>query len=148
MLFALGGLGCNSPTVGGETHWLRVCQVDAECGDAARCLCGICTKPCDDASACDAAGELNACAPADSAGTRAFCAAAETGLCLPSCSTDEDCVVHGLEFVCQEGHCATRTPPACPTDCGMWCGGEPVPAGCPDPMCECPPSRGLSHGLR
>ncbi len=43
------------PQTSGESHWLRPCAADAECGDGV-CACGVCTLPCDADGACAALG--------------------------------------------------------------------------------------------
>jgi hypothetical protein len=43
MLIALGHGACSQndgAQAGGETHWLTLCDVDADCGDELSCVCG------------------------------------------------------------------------------------------------------------
>ncbi|HEX2877016.1 MAG TPA: hypothetical protein VHP33_37445 [Polyangiaceae bacterium] len=52
---------------GGETHFLQRCQENGvDCGTQLACICGVCTLPCDEQSAC---GDLQAatCVAANSA---------------------------------------------------------------------------------
>jgi hypothetical protein len=46
-------LGCGAKThkVGGETNWLTACETESDCS-AGSCLCGLCTRECDDDEAC------------------------------------------------------------------------------------------------
>lgn len=41
---------------GSETHWLQSCDSDAECGIYS-CLCGVCSRSCDDGEECDGASD-------------------------------------------------------------------------------------------
>lgn len=57
LLLGLGCEGAGSETVGGETHFLRVCDSSMaadQCGDGFSCLCNVCTLACDAQSACAA----------------------------------------------------------------------------------------------
>ncbi|HKY35726.1 MAG TPA: hypothetical protein VJN18_07305 [Polyangiaceae bacterium] len=51
-------LGCGGTTQGseresGNTNWLKECTIDAQCGGALMCLCGLCRTPCEGATLCD-----------------------------------------------------------------------------------------------
>lgn len=35
----------DDPQVGGESHWLRLCEEDAACQDGESCQCGVCARP-------------------------------------------------------------------------------------------------------
>jgi hypothetical protein len=35
----------DEPQVGGESHWLRLCEEDAACQDGESCQCGVCARP-------------------------------------------------------------------------------------------------------
>lgn len=54
LAFAVGCERSAAPTVGGETHWLRSCDRDAECGTELSCECGVCTVSCENAGQCTA----------------------------------------------------------------------------------------------
>lgn len=43
-----------------NTHWLKDCDADSDCG-ALSCVCGVCTKSCDDGSDCQPFGGDAAC---------------------------------------------------------------------------------------
>lgn len=52
---------CGSQVSGGntgsETHWLQSCDSDADCG-VYSCLCGVCSRSCDDNDECDGASGI------------------------------------------------------------------------------------------
>jgi hypothetical protein len=33
--------GTGSPTAGTQTHWLRTCELDGDCGSDLQCICGV-----------------------------------------------------------------------------------------------------------
>lgn len=52
---ALGAFGCGSRVTedtGTETHWLKACTSDEECGGRLACLCNLCTRECSELNAC------------------------------------------------------------------------------------------------
>jgi hypothetical protein len=71
--------------LGGETHWLRPCASDDECGPTLECRCGVCTRVCDAASSCAGLGSEAQCA---ASGDTEFASACEGGsptrLCVQS----------------------------------------------------------------
>jgi len=86
-------LSCNpgDPQTGSQTNWLRTCEVSAECG-AQSCICGTCTRPCDDDDGCSNLEDAT-CVPASEEGAIAVCSGSQypgAGLCLPRCD-DEPC---------------------------------------------------------
>ena len=103
--------GCNKspvetvkPIAGSETHWLRSCDTDAECGDANACVCGICTRPCA-ANTCSLLGDDTVCVPPDSAAAIALCGAlpAEaTGVCAAECAGPANCAAG---YTCEANVC-------------------------------------------
>jgi hypothetical protein len=48
----------------GVTHWLRDCDTSAECGEM-QCLCGVCTRSCEEDDACSDLGARAECASTD-----------------------------------------------------------------------------------
>jgi hypothetical protein len=54
--FALVTVACgsrvDSGNTGSETHWLKSCSRDAECGEYS-CYCGVCTQSCGEQDECD-----------------------------------------------------------------------------------------------
>ncbi|MEM9069275.1 MAG: hypothetical protein AAGE52_12250 [Myxococcota bacterium] len=113
LTFAL--LACGSPTTGSETHWLRQCETDDECGSLL-CECGICTRLCDDTPACDG---LGVCGVDGSPSYRDYCRdnGEEAGICVPEEAPDEG--------VC----CAPSSPCGANLTAGGW---SPTEAGCVD----------------
>lgn len=51
----------SEPKTGAETHFMKVCQDDPECGGTFSCVCGVCTTNCDDAEICGAISSANTC---------------------------------------------------------------------------------------
>lgn len=75
-----------------ETGFLRACEANADCADGLSCVCGVCTRGCDNgcgAGACFTAGEGPACVEPPS-------------VCLTACTADGDC--EGA-LRCVEGAC-------------------------------------------
>lgn len=89
----LGALGfacqSESPQVGSQTNWLRACDESSECGEYS-CVCGTCTKTCEEASQCDGPSATS-CLAASEEATVAACrgSAPDVGLCLPRCDEEE-----------------------------------------------------------
>lgn len=86
-----------------STHWLQRCDEDADCGMLS-CICGACTLPCDDASACPD-GEQTRCA----ALTRSGCGETDP-VCVASCRADADCSSVRDELRCVNEQCEPGTP--------------------------------------
>jgi len=97
----LVAFGCQSPSntgpsVGSETHWLRACQTNSDCGGVATCICNLCTVVCDaqaENGACAAAGEGAVCLSTASGPGAEACGAAPApaSVCVAACATDADC---------------------------------------------------------
>ncbi len=78
------------PRTDSQTNWYRACTSGAECGELV-CLCGVCTRPCDDDTSCDG---LAAASCVQGGGVIAVCSGRtppSAGLCLFACDVD-DCV--------------------------------------------------------
>jgi len=114
LLAAIGcGFGCdpksNPQTIDSQTNWLRACQIDAQCG-ASKCLCGVCTAPCTEDTACADRGGAS-CVSAKEEGAIAQCGGRRppaAGLCMPRCD-DAPCADKQM---CVAGVC---TPVPTPT---------------------------------
>lgn len=110
---ALTALACNPEEASGprsdsHTNWLRTCVSDSECGELS-CVCGMCTRSCDDDAACAAAPGA-ACLPASDPGVVAACAGSTppvTGMCLPRCE-EQGC---GPLQACIAGSCQPMLDP-------------------------------------
>lgn len=108
-MLATGCSGKTSPQVGGETHWLSACADDRECGGAGlRCVCGTCTRSCEDDATC--AGPVDAaCIDAHSPALLERCEERSLtdarALCLARCAKDEEC---GPARACVQETCVPR----------------------------------------
>jgi glucuronoarabinoxylan endo-1,4-beta-xylanase len=96
-------LACN-PTnkpesIDSQTNWLRECQIDSQCDSSLSCVCGVCTKACNETSACSTL-KGTACVKSSDAAAVAQCDGAPPsapGLCMPRCDdagcpSDQMCV--------------------------------------------------------
>ena len=113
LLLLLGLLlfGCSPKSESGDsqTNWLRSCQADAQCGGL-NCLCGVCTRSCSNASACDGTLEAS-CVSASEVGAIAQCSGSSPptpGLCLPRCNVTA--CANGQ--MCVAGVCTPQPQPA------------------------------------
>jgi glucuronoarabinoxylan endo-1,4-beta-xylanase len=104
-------LGCGSPShhaeiIDSQTNWLKACQIDSQCEPTLSCVCGVCTKSCDDDSTCTNTKPLKgmSCVQSDDPAVVAQCSGArpsQPGLCMPRCS-DTGC---GDRQMCVAGAC-------------------------------------------
>jgi glucuronoarabinoxylan endo-1,4-beta-xylanase len=72
------------PRTDSQTNWYRVCISAADCGELT-CLCGVCTRSCDDDTGCEG---LGAASCIEEMGAIAVCGGRRppsVGLCLPAC---------------------------------------------------------------
>ena len=107
LLSLLGALaiGCgptSGPRTDSQTNWLTGCKDDADCGGLS-CLCGACTRSCDEQAGCNTLTDAS-CVLANDAITVAFCDGQlppGPGLCLLTCEDDE-C---GEGQACEAGAC-------------------------------------------
>ena len=87
LLASASGCGqSNGSTIDSQTNWLTACQIDAQCGSAYACRCGVCTRPCDTDDACGALPGA-ACVGTSDPGSIALCGGTRpaSALCLPRC---------------------------------------------------------------
>lgn len=100
--------GCETqadePSTGSESHFLRSCASDGDCGTLS-CLCGVCSSVCGDDTSCaglDAGAECveNATRPAESA-----CPTPPEAMCDLRCETSADCSSLSPEAECSHGFC-------------------------------------------
>ncbi|HET6337383.1 MAG TPA: hypothetical protein VFG30_29365 [Polyangiales bacterium] len=108
------------------TSWLRACDRDAQCGDELACLCGICSRTCDNAASCS--GDTRCISSNDPDAAQA-CGddPATPALCASTCRRDSECRELGDDFTCRRGLCsapAASSPPP-----------EPTPPACDQPSC-------------
>lgn len=92
-------------STGGETHFLTECSADSSsCGSEFSCLCGVCTLPCTERTAC---GQF----PVAECLTSEAVACGEPGAhCDAPCASDADCAVISPAHRCEGGAC--RVPSA------------------------------------
>lgn len=90
-----GGLGRSDS----ESHWLRACQADAECGEL-QCVCGVCTVPC--ADGCEGVAEGAVCAEAPAAA----CGGGATAICSRACGAADAC--GAAHLACESAACVPR----------------------------------------
>lgn len=90
--------GKTGKTGSGETHFLYSCE--DECPGQLECLCGVCSKPCDDDASCSSLGERATCVVHD-LGTCTIV----TKSCDVECANDRDCSSQGAANTCQAGLC-------------------------------------------
>ena len=115
LLCVLVGCSQSSPRSGGdsESHFLQSC--DDQCDEGLSCICGVCTKGCQDLEPCLELADSASCGllPAscnDAPGPRA---------CQVQCERDRDCEGLGPQLSCRAGACRPRPP-------------QPVDGGKPD----------------
>jgi len=95
---------------GGETHFLSTCDAsEGACGTELSCLCGVCTRPCNERSAC--AGLPDAIC-IESAGPSTCGDAAPAGHCDVPCVADVDCAVLSAQHQCRGGVCRAGSAPS------------------------------------
>jgi hypothetical protein len=107
MALVLGCRGAGIDPVGGETHFLKVCDPhagDNPCGVGLTCLCNVCTVACDEQRSCPAYPGVQ-CLDA-----RATCESAiPERACDVTCSDDRDCSALSSSHVCELGFCRAGT---------------------------------------
>lgn len=90
--------------IGGETHFLTRCAADSNsCGPDLVCLCGACTRPCAERSACEGfpvAECVNSCGQSPA-----------SAHCDVPCASDVDCNVLSPAHRCDAGVCRAQLPP-------------------------------------
>lgn len=103
------------PSVSSETHFLQRCDSESACGEALSCLCGACTRTCEETSACARLTSAAVCLPVASRPSDPACPeTAVVSFCDVSCAKDEDCVQLGNAYRCDRGFCRALND-GCPT---------------------------------
>lgn len=93
---------------GSETNWLAGCASDDDCR-VGRCVCGVCTLPCDSSSKCPGGSQPDTCAVSGSSAFSALCGAPVTGtsgVCVSGCGSGGPCA---SGFECVDGSCLPKT---------------------------------------
>ena len=122
----------SGPTTDSGSHWLSMCETSDDCGDLS-CVCGICTRECEAASACDELEGAACVAP-----TEAICGepAPAATICVVECADDGDCpTIDGESALCGDGLCVRGGDPGPdPEECTeVECGPAP---GMPSMLCD------------
>jgi hypothetical protein len=100
------GWGCAKSVDGGsdgESRFLDSC--DAECGKGYSCICGVCTKSCEDDKSC---AELAPTAVCVEVKASKQCRSGEDDVfrvCDVTCTSSDDCSTLGEDYVCSAGFC-------------------------------------------
>jgi hypothetical protein len=115
-LFFACGNAKDATEIGSETHFLSAC--DGGCAADAECVCGVCTKRCEDDAVCSALSAGAACVPLAPRVAEGRCADDAAAVCDLTCLVDADCAPLAGDFRCQAGYCRNGSPP------------EPVAATC------------------
>lgn len=87
-----------------QTHWLRVCTENSDCGELS-CVCGVCTEVCSSNATCSGFSPDAQCSSADANG--ACGEGTPRKVCLASCSDAEEC---SQGATCAAGVCAPAGP--------------------------------------
>lgn len=101
---SLSSCGDQAPKAEGETHWLQICQSDADCGGA-QCICNLCSGSCRGDDDCTRGQTAAQCFDAQSPGVAQRCPGVEAeveALCLATCGDDADCA---SGQACRAGAC-------------------------------------------
>jgi hypothetical protein len=114
-------IGCSSSVTDpdSETHWLRKCDADADCGPGLSCLCNTCTRACQ-ASGCRGLGASAACVTLTPSGSDSCQMAPGVAFCTTACSNDADCRAAGSNFRCIGGACLAGPVHGAPTSPSTW----------------------------
>lgn len=96
-------------TIDSESHFLSFCADG--CGDGLRCVCGVCTRVCDESSDCREHDESAECVPPTPANPESCVFSHVERVCDVACSDLTDCDALGPGYVCSAGVCR-QAPPA------------------------------------
>jgi hypothetical protein len=148
LLAACGGV-TTTPTVGGESHFLREC--DDGCGKGLECVSGLCTRSC--LVGRDACTDLAMAAQC----TDASIEPGAVAVCDVACQGNADCQALGDDFECEAGFCRADPPPVASGGAGSASGaggmgnvggsGGEVPPWDAPPLCALPFDPGACDGL-
>lgn len=94
-----------------QTHWLGQCESDQDCGGLS-CVCGICTRLCDNSPACDDFAETASCLAVESCDPHEAASA-----CGVLCESNAECSAVGPNLECRGGQCAGRSADPVPGPC-------------------------------
>jgi hypothetical protein len=115
-----------APETGTESHWLRACENDTQCGETEglSCICRTCSRTCKDPGSCDGTSGASTCFTSNTTASMVLCGDSQAlSLCLPECSPEDDSC--GTGQACVQGTCMTLA--ALPTT--MSCGAQTCEVG-------------------
>lgn len=94
-------IGCSSSVADpdSETHWLRKCNADSDCGQGLSCLCNTCTRSCGKSDCKSLDASATCVTPPAEALSDACQLAPGIALCARACSKDADCTAAGLRCI-------------------------------------------------
>jgi hypothetical protein len=120
------GARAQQSETGGETHFLKSCSSsEGDCGDGLSCVCGVCTRSCDEDRTCSSFPNATCVSP----GVSKQCGGvAAVDHCDAICNEDDDCAAVSPFHVCSDGACRTEAP----TPIGPVVDAEPPEAGASD----------------
>lgn len=110
LCFAITVASCSEP--GGphaetETHFLSQCS-DTCAGDLS-CICGVCTRACDDDDSCGGLHASATCSATPAVCTHSAGHNSAGRACDMHCDNDADCVSLGDDYACAAGVCRAQT---------------------------------------
>ncbi len=92
------GEGANLPS-----PWLAFCG--GGCADGLSCVCGVCTRACDEEAECLQFGKRALCSDLQPVDPQSCRTALATNVCELHCGEDADCAVLSADHVCDRGRC-------------------------------------------
>ena len=103
----IAAVSCSTPRgedITGETHFLRLCDAEAnDCGAGLVCACGVCTRVCEVSSDCAAFPSADCIGSSASPAPQMCEDPAPAGRCDVTCVSDADCGVVSSEHRCNLG---------------------------------------------
>lgn len=94
------------PSTSSETHFLQRCDSEGACSEGLSCLCGACTRTCEQSNTCAALNQGAECFPVAARPSDPECPdTAVVAFCDVSCEEDTDCLDLGSGFRCDRGFC-------------------------------------------
>ena len=94
------------PKFGSATHFLTRCESEADCGTGFSCLCGACTRTCEEADTCRTLDANAECVGVVSRPLDPGCPdSAVTAFCDVQCALDTECAALGSGYRCDRGYC-------------------------------------------
>lgn len=89
-----------------SSHWLATCDADAACPSGQSCLCGVCTRECDETRDCRSLGEDAVCIDVEGCSRGQVCT--RDGILAPAETTPEDAPDATLTSTCDNETCRAQ----------------------------------------